>query len=124
MGPFSTKDHVIPESLGNDDLLLIGQVCDACQRYFGKEVERYVLDKTPLAFWRVFLQISTKKGKRPTVDAAQPPDDKGTIPDRHPNHDNVGFTEDEDGSISVDIDDGEIVRGVLEGTKTDFKMVT
>jgi hypothetical protein len=113
----------VPESLGNDDLILIGEVCDVCQRYFGKEVERYVLDKTPLAFWRVFLQIPTKKGNQPTVNTGQPREDKGTIPERHARHDDVGFTAHEDGSISVDIDDGEIVRDILEGTKTGFKMV-
>ncbi|ACO32722.1 MULTISPECIES: HNH endonuclease [Acidobacterium] len=122
-GPFSTKEHVIPESLGNDDLILTGEVCDACQRYFGKEVERYVLDKTPLAFWRTFLQIATKKGKLPAVDVGQPSQDKGTIPDRHARHDNIGFAAHDDGSISVDIDDSEMVRAILEGRKTDLKMV-
>src|SRR5438874_252658 len=103
-GPFSTKEHVVPESLGNDDLILTGEVCDACQRYFGKEVERYVLEKTPLAFWRLFLQIPTKKRNQPTVNTGQPREDKGTIPDRHAHHDEVGFTAHEDGSVSVDID--------------------
>ena len=67
-GPFSTQEHLIPESLGNDELVLIGEVCDACQRYFGKEVERYVPDKTPIAVWRVLLQIPTKKRHQPSVD--------------------------------------------------------
>src|SRR4051794_37695070 len=70
-GSFSTREHVIPGSLGNDELVLIGEVWDACQRYFGKEVERCVLSKTPLGFWRVFLQIPTKKGKLPAVDLRQ-----------------------------------------------------
>lgn len=122
-GPFSTKEHVIPESLGNDDLVLTGEVCDACQRYFGKEVERYVLDKTPIAVWRVLLQIQTKKGKHPSVDMRQPREEKGTIPDRNERHDDIGFISHDDGSISVDIDDDEIIRGILAGTKTHFKMV-
>jgi hypothetical protein len=122
-GPFSTKEHVVPESLGNDELILIGEVCDACQRYFGKEIERYALDKTPLAFWRVFLRISTKKGKLPAVDFGQIREDKGTIPDRHAHHDNVGLTAHKDGSVSVDIDNDEIVRGILDGTKTEFRIV-
>jgi hypothetical protein len=122
-GPFSTKEHVIPESLGNDELILTGEVCDACQRYFGKEVERYVLDKTPLAFWRVFLHIPTKKGKLPTVDLRQTREDKGVIPDRHPHHDDAIFTAHEDGSVSVDIDEDEIVRNIVEGSKSDFKIV-
>lgn len=80
-GPFSTQEHVIPESLGNDDLALVGEVCDVCQRYFGKEVERYVLDKTPLAVLRVLLQLPTKKGRQPSVDIRQQREEKGTIPD-------------------------------------------
>jgi hypothetical protein len=45
------EEHVVPESRGNDGLILIGAVC---QRYFDKEVERYVLDKKPLV-GRVYL---------------------------------------------------------------------
>jgi hypothetical protein len=71
-GLFSTREHAVPESLGNDDLILSGQVCDACQRYFGKEVEKYVLAKTPLAVWRVLLQIRTKKGAASSQYRAAP----------------------------------------------------
>jgi hypothetical protein len=71
--------------------VLMGEVCDVCQRYFGKEVERYVLDKTPIAVWRVLLQIPTKKGHQPSVDIRQPRKEKGTIPDRHERHDDIGF---------------------------------
>jgi len=67
-GPFNTVEHIIPEALGNDDLVMSGHVCDACQSYFGKEVEKYVLSKTPIGFWRVFLAIRGKKGKLPTID--------------------------------------------------------
>jgi hypothetical protein len=86
-------------------------------------VERYVLDKTPIGSWRVLLQIQTKKGNEPSVDICQPREEKGTIPDRHERHDDIGFTSHDDGSISVDIDDDEIISGILAGTKTDFKMV-
>lgn len=30
-GRCSTVEHVIPESLGNDDLMLAGHVCDGCK---------------------------------------------------------------------------------------------
>lgn len=79
----SYAEHVISKSLGNDDLVLSGAVCDACQRYFGKEVEGFVLDKTPIAIWRVLLQIRTKKGNQPSVDTRQPREEKGSISDRH-----------------------------------------
>ncbi len=29
-GPFLRLEHIIPESLGNDDLVLQGEVCDVC----------------------------------------------------------------------------------------------
>ena len=122
-GPFSTQEHVIPESLGNDDLVLTGEVCDACQRYFGKEVERYVLDKTPIAVWRVLLQIQTKKGNQPSADTKQLREQRGTIPERHARHDDIRLTSHDDGSISVDIDNDELVRGILQGSKTDLTMV-
>lgn len=113
----------MPESLGNADLILTGEVCDACQRYFGKEVEQYVLGKTPLAVWRVLLQIRTKKGHLPSVDTRQPRENKGAIPERHRSHDDIGFTAHEDGSLSVDMNNDEIIRGILDGTRKDFKMV-
>ena len=30
-GPYNTVEHIIPESLGNDDTLLANCVCDKCQ---------------------------------------------------------------------------------------------
>lgn len=123
-GPFSTVEHIIPESLGNDELLLHQEVCDSCQAYFGKEIERLVLAKSPLAFWRTFLRVRTKKGKLPTVDLSTPSRSKGVIQATHPVHDNlVGFTAHEDGSTSVDIDDPRIVEGVLTGSRGAFTFV-
>lgn len=123
VGPFNTIEHVVPESLGNDELVLEGCVCDSCQSYFGKEIEQYVLAKTPLAVWRTLIGISTKKGRLPTVDLSQPDRVKGILPDTHDRHDGVGFTTYSDGSISVDIDDGSIIRGLLDGRKRQFNLV-
>src|SRR5208283_1073489 len=123
-GPFNTVEHIIPESLGNDDLTLAGEVCDSCQAYFGKEVEQFVLVKSPLAFWRTRLRISTKKGRLPSVDLSNPPRPKGWLPTTHPHHDNlIGFTAHEDGSSSVEIGDPRIVRDILEGRRRSFTFV-
>lgn len=122
-GPFTTIEHVIPESLGNDDLILKGCVCDRCQAYFGKEVEQYVLTKTPIAVWRTLLGIRTKNGRLPTVDVTQPRRAKGMLPDIHRLHDNIGFAAHPDGSTSVDIYDGSLVRSLLEGAKWQFNLV-
>lgn len=122
-GPFTTKEHVIPESLGNDDLILLDTVCDACQRYFGSELEQYILNKSPFAFWRTHLGIRTKKGKLPSVDVSQPKRNKGIFPSTHSAHDNVGYTCHEDGSVSVDIDDHSMVKDIISDRKTSFQMV-
>lgn len=123
-GPFTTQEHVVPESLGNDDLVLEGEVCDACQRYFGSKVEKFVLDQTPFAFWRAYLGIRTKKGHLPQVNLSQPSREKGVLQSTHLRHDNgLGFTSHEDGSVSVDIDNDEIIREILRGDRNKFTFV-
>jgi hypothetical protein len=123
-GPFSTEEHVIPESLGNTDLILRGEVCDACQRYFGKEVERYVLSKTPIGFWRVLLGIRTKRGKLPRIDLSVPYRRQGIFPEYAPDYDNgIGFSAHDERSVSIDIDDPAIIRGIISGERTRFRFV-
>jgi hypothetical protein len=40
-----TIEHIIPESLGNKDhILLSGVVCDKCNNYFGLKVEKPLLE--------------------------------------------------------------------------------
>lgn len=122
-GPLSVE-HIIPESLGNDDLLLKDQVCAACNNHFSRKVEAKVLQKSPLGFWRVFLGIRTKRRKLPNVDLSQPKKQKGRIPCVHSIHDNrVAFASHEDGSTSVDIDDSRIIQEILNDDKTSFRFV-
>lgn len=67
-GPFTREEHPIPESLGNDDLVLPpGLVCDGCNQYFGSKVEQEVLGKAPFAVARVSQAIRNKKGRHPSV---------------------------------------------------------
>lgn len=121
-GPF-TIEHIIPESLGNDDLLLVDQVCATCNSHFSK-IEEFVLQKTALAFWRAFLGIKTKRGRLPTVELSQPKHEKGAFPSVHPNHDNgIGFTSHDDGSTSVDIIDSNIINRIKSGEKSEFRFV-
>lgn len=122
--PATTVEHIIPESLGNDDLLLSGEVCDKCQNYFGKEVENYVLTKTPLAFWRSFLGIRTKRGELPYVDLSQPKQSKGVWKDHHAAHDNgVCFAFGEDGTALFDVACPQMRNDILEGDKNRFNFV-
>jgi HNH endonuclease len=85
---FTTKEHIIPESLGNDDMILEKEVCDKCQNYLS-QIENYVLSKTPIGFWRTLLTIKTKKNRLPFVDFTKKADGKGALPDFSEHHDNI-----------------------------------
>ncbi len=123
-GPFTKPEHIIPKALGNDDLILRNEVCDKCNQYFGSKVEKFVLGKTPIAFWRTFLGIRKKHGALPRVDLSQPKKEKGRLASVHELDDNLlGFTCHEDHTVSVDINDDEMIRGILDGTRTQFTFV-
>lgn len=66
-GAYTTKEHVIPESLGGGDevLLPMGLVCDQCQNYFGTKIEQSVLGDAPFHLIRTLLSLPTKKGRAP-----------------------------------------------------------
>jgi len=123
-GPFSTIEHIIPESLGNDDLLLQGYVCDKCQSYFGKEIEKFVLEKTSFAFWRTYLGIKTKKSEWPSVDMSQDSMQKGVLPAIHLAHDNgVSFSFHDDLSMGITIDKPDLFNEIIRGQRTHFQFV-
>lgn len=117
-------EHIIPESLGNDDLILTDDVCASCNNYFAK-VENYVLQKTDLAFWRTLLGIKTKKGNLPSVDVSQPKKKKGYFPNTHELHDNgVSFSwDDYIGLPSVTLDSESISQEIISGDKNQFTFV-
>lgn len=123
VGPF-TDEHVIPASLGNDDLVLVNEVCAECNDHFSRKVEAPVLGTSPLAFWRTYLSIRTRRGRHASVDLSQPATQKGRLPSIHPAHDNgVGFTAHDDGSVSIDIDDPQIVQEIVDGKREQFQFV-
>jgi len=122
-GPFSTVEHVIPESLGNDDLMLEGQVCDGCQRYFGKEVEHYVLNKSPIGLWRVLLGTRTKKGKRPKADLSQPSAQKGVLRCVSSHHDDVAFEALQDESLELTKISSDLAEQIERGERSQFRFV-
>lgn len=120
-GPFNTVEHIVPESLGNDSDILEGLVCDKCQDYLGREVEKPALEKTPFAFWRSLLGTRTKKRRSPSVQLTPP--NKGRIPATHPLTDDIGFTAHQDGTTSADVDSLSLVRQMVAEEKRDFKLV-
>jgi hypothetical protein len=45
-GPFTTREHILPESLGGDDSFIMTRkaVCNKCQNYFGTKIEAVALN--------------------------------------------------------------------------------
>ena len=63
---FRRIEHIIPESLGNDEMMLEpGFVCDTCNQYFGAKVENRMLNSPPFNVERTAFSVPTKKGKLP-----------------------------------------------------------
>lgn len=63
-GDFGPEEHVIPESLGGDELVLVGAVCAGCNNRLSR-LDQVVLDFEPIAFLRAVYGPLTKKGKFP-----------------------------------------------------------
>lgn len=121
-GTFNTREHIVPESLGNDTDILYGIICEKCQNYFGTAIEKPALEQTPVAFWRSYLGIRTKKNQLPSVDLNPP--NKGAIPSLHPLTDiGVGFTTHDDGSTSVDIDNSNLIERLLSREASKYHLV-
>jgi hypothetical protein len=101
-GAFRSKEHIIPESLDNDTDILENVICEKCQNYLGRKIEKPALEKTNLAFWRSYLGIRTKRNQLPSVNLDPPI--RGAIPSLHPMTElGIGFTAHKDGSTSIDV---------------------
>ena len=70
-GPFKTREHILPESLGGGDWAILpkGLFCDACQNRFGSTIEQQALADYPFSLLRVILGIPTKQGKAPWMNS-------------------------------------------------------
>jgi hypothetical protein len=70
-----SREHVIPESLGNTTLVLPrGVVCDSCNNYFSREVERPFLESEPMASLRFQEALPSKRGRIPPAAGVLTPD--------------------------------------------------
>ena len=107
-GPFLTREHILPESLGGDDGFVMKQraVCDKCQNYFGAKIEAISLNNYPFSLWRTFGGIRTKKGKMPFFDFFE-----GTL-----------FGPDTSGMLSVAFHPF-FHKALLEGRKTQMRLL-
>lgn len=62
-------EHIIPESLGNiDHVLPRGVVCDACNNYISREVEKPILNLPYIKECRFYAGIQSKKKRIPPID--------------------------------------------------------
>jgi len=100
-GPFSTVEHIIPESLGNDSDVLTNVVCDRCQNYLGRAVEKPALESTPFGFWRTILGTKTKAGALPSFSSRPP--SSGSLASEHPFTDHFNLAAEEDASTTLDV---------------------
>jgi HNH endonuclease len=81
-GDFTAEEHVFPESLGNDELILPrGLVCKYCNNRTLAQLESALIDFPPLALLRVEYVSYTKKGKLPKADFGN-----ATVERTHPRH--------------------------------------
>ena len=61
-------EHIVPESLGNKTFILPrGYVCDKCNNYFAREVEKPFLNQFDMRLLRFEQAIPNKKNKIPSI---------------------------------------------------------
>lgn len=65
IGAFTSEEHIVPESLGNDELVLpVGYACDQCNSTLAS-LDSYLSEFEPLALLQVQFVSFTKAGKLP-----------------------------------------------------------
>lgn len=63
-GKFSSVEHVVPESMGNKELILPkGIVCDRCNNGILAQLDKYILNYGPIKFMLVYFRVPNKAGK-------------------------------------------------------------
>ena len=67
---FSTKEHILPESLIGETYALLpdGYYCDECQNIFGSSIQQQALADFPFINFRIMFSIPTKKQKSPWMN--------------------------------------------------------
>ncbi len=67
-GTSRSVEHIVPESLGNTrHVLAKGIVCDGCNNYFSREVERPFLESPGIKTLRFHQGLESKKGRVPPL---------------------------------------------------------
>ena len=79
-----SREHIVPESLGNTLWLLPrGVVCDKCNNYFAREVEKPFLMSPAVRSLRFSQELENKRGRVPSIPGIIMPNVPVTVT-RHP----------------------------------------
>jgi len=118
---FNSEEHIIPESLGNEELILPrGYVCDRCNNGVLSRLDNFLLDFEPISFLRVIYSPYTKAGKLPTASYQNI-----SIKKTHPR--NIVLTaKDKSGWIKnlKEMDDGQVSFSIkIRGRKFNPKVI-
>ena len=108
-----SKEHIIPHSLGNRrHVLKPGIVCDACNNYFSREVERPFLNAPAIQHLRFHQLLESRKGSIPPIPGLILPDIPVTL-----------YRDYKTGGISVDFPTESINRfAAMPGGELVFSM--
>ncbi|MGN8083298.1 HNH endonuclease [Variovorax sp. 22077] len=64
-----SREHILPESLGNTDHVLPkGVVCDGCNNYIARKIEKPILDSRYFQERRFQMAVQSKRGRTPLLD--------------------------------------------------------
>ncbi|MBD2665175.1 HNH endonuclease [Richelia sinica FACHB-800] len=64
----TSREHIIPESFGNKEHTLPpGVVCDRCNNYIAREIEKPLLDSPYFKEQRFNMSVPSKRNKIPTI---------------------------------------------------------
>jgi hypothetical protein len=81
-----SREHIVPESLGNTSLVLRkGVVCDKCNNYFSREVEKAFLESDAIRALRFHQALESKKGRVPSLTGVITPEIPAIVT-RFPRH--------------------------------------
>lgn len=64
-----SEEHIIPKSLGNEEMILPkGIICDSCNNYFAREIEKPFLENETIKLLRTFHTTPSRKGNIPPLE--------------------------------------------------------
>ncbi len=120
-----SAEHIIPESLGNDEHVLPpGVVCDACNNYFASSIEQVVLESGEFKTARFNMGIPNKRNRTPMVQGMLLPLQPGMTLEAAARFHRADVSREADGNLSLipneaaiaAVADGRITRMIIPTT--------